>query len=135
MQTTESRSRTTTKIMLIDDSPTLRLQLGRALSEAGFVVIEAVDGLDGLEQLETHRDLSLIVCDVNMPRMDGIQFLAAVAAREASSPPVIMLTTEGHPDLIQTARACGACGWVAKPVEPHLLIAAAMKLTGGSTRA
>lgn len=119
----------TTTIMLIDDSATLRIQVRRALADAGFGVIEAVDGLDALEQLERHTQIDLIVCDVNMPRMNGIEFVAAVAARDGA-PPVIMLTTEGHPDLIHTAKACGALAWMVKPFNPEHLVAAAKKLTG-----
>jgi two-component system, chemotaxis family, chemotaxis protein CheY len=120
----------TTNIMLIDDSATLRLQVRRALSAAGFGVIEAVDGVDGLEKLAQNPDVRLIVCDVNMPRMSGIEFVTALAAQGGERPPVIMLTTEGHPDMIRAAKACGARAWMSKPFKPDLLVAAAKKMTG-----
>lgn len=118
-------------VMLIDDSATVRMQAAKALSAAGFGIIEATDGLEGLEKLATSEDaISLIVCDVNMPRMNGIDFVQALAHSGAVPPPVIMLTTEGHPDLVRTAKACGARGWMVKPFKPELLVAAAKKITG-----
>ena len=118
-------------VMLIDDSATVRLQAAKALSAAGFGIIEATDGLDGLEKLATSDDpIALIVCDVNMPRMGGIEFIEALGHTGNVPPPVIMLTTEGHPDLVRTAKACGARGWMVKPFKPELLVAAAKKITG-----
>jgi two-component system chemotaxis response regulator CheY len=115
-------------VMLVDDSATVRVQASKALSAAGFAVIEAVDGLDALAKLETSEDVSLIVCDVNMPRMSGIEFVEALSRLPRPLPPVIMLTTEGHPELIQRAKAFGAKGWMVKPFKPELLVAAARKL-------
>ncbi|MBX3234066.1 MAG: response regulator [Labilithrix sp.] len=117
-------------MMLIDDSATVRLEAARALSAAGFGVIEACDGIDGLEKLATSDEVKLIVCDVNMPRMNGIEFVEALSHTGALPPPVIMLTSEGHPDLVRTAKACGARGWMVKPFKPELLVAAARKITG-----
>ena len=100
------------------------------MSAAGFGIIEAMDGIDALEKLETSGEIALIVCDVNMPRMSGIEFVEALSKREGVRPPVIMLTTEGHPDLVKSAKACGARGWMVKPFKPELLVAAAKKITG-----
>lgn len=116
-------------VMLVDDSATVRMQASRALVAAGFSVIEAVDGLDALEKLETSGEIALIVCDVNMPRMGGIDFVETLSKSNGAKPPVIMLTTEGHPELIRHAKACGAKGWMVKPFKPDLLVAAAKKLT------
>jgi len=116
--------------MLVDDSATVRLQASKALSAAGFGIIEAIDGIDALEKLAVTDNIALIVCDVNMPRMNGIEFVEALAHTGALPPPVIMLTTEGHPDLVRTAKACGARGWMVKPFKPELLVAAAKKITG-----
>lgn len=117
-------------VLLIDDSATVRMSARKALSAAGFGVIEACDGVDALEKLDTSSDIDLIVCDVNMPRMTGIQFVENLSHREGVRPPVIMLTTEGHPDLVKTAKACGAKGWMVKPFKPEVLVAAARKITG-----
>jgi two-component system chemotaxis response regulator CheY len=119
-------------VMVVDDSATVRLQAGRALKEAGFEVIEAVDGLDALEKIQARNDVVLIVCDVNMPRMNGVEFVEALSKLPAVMPPVIMLTTEGHPHLIQRAKASGAKGWMIKPFKPALLVAAAAKLVAAA---
>ena len=116
-------------VMVIDDSATIRNQTTRVLSAAGFEVIQAVDGLDGLEKLGEREDFVLILCDVNMPRMDGLEFVEALSRRRAAMPFVIMLTTEGRPDLIRRAKAAGAKSWMIKPCKPEVLVAAAKSLT------
>jgi two-component system chemotaxis response regulator CheY len=116
------------KVLVIDDSLTVRKQVGMALTMAGFAVLEACDGADALEKLTVHADVALVVCDVNMPRMNGLEFLAHVR----TGLPVMMLTTEGQPELIQRAKALGAKGWLVKPFKPELLVAAARKLTASA---
>ncbi|HZU83918.1 MAG TPA: response regulator [Polyangiaceae bacterium] len=116
------------KILVIDDSLMVRQQVGRALTGAGFTVLEACDGVDALQKLAGSTDTRLIVCDVNMPRMNGIEFLERLSA-DRSAVPVVMLTTEGQPELIQRAKALGAKGWIVKPFKPEMLVAAAKKLT------
>src|SRR5690349_4608583 len=97
-------------VLVVDDSATVRTQAGRALTAAGFEVLEAIDGVDALDKLKTTSGIALVVCDVNMPRMSGIELIESLAKDEAR-PPVLMLTTEGHPQLIQRAKAFGAKGW------------------------
>lgn len=118
------------RILLVDDSATVRMQAGRALKLAGFEILEAVDGLDALEKLAGAPDVSLVVCDINMPRMSGVEFVEALAAKEGVKPHILMLTTEGHPHLVARARAAGARGWMSKPFKPEMLVATAKKLTG-----
>jgi two-component system chemotaxis response regulator CheY len=115
------------KILVIDDSAMVRQQVGRALMGAGFSIVEAADGVDALQKLASSPDTRLIVCDVNMPRMNGIEFLERLNA-DRSVVPVVMLTTEGQPELIQRAKSLGAKGWIVKPFKPELLVAAAKKL-------
>jgi two-component system chemotaxis response regulator CheY len=117
-----------TTILVIDDSQMVRQQVGRALKGAGFSIVEAVDGLDALAKLAEIPGTRLIVCDVNMPRMNGLEFLERLTAT-GSVLPVVMLTTEGQPELIQRAKALGAKGWIVKPFKPELLVAAAKRLT------
>src|SRR5437016_2216855 len=119
------------KVLIIDDSMMVRQQVGRALTAAGFSVVEAIDGVDALQKLESSPEMRLVVCDVNMPRMNGIEFLERLNA-DHSSVPVVMLTTEGQPELIQRAKALGAKGWIVKPFKPDLLVAAARKLTAAA---
>jgi two-component system chemotaxis response regulator CheY len=114
-------------ILVIDDSDTLRQQVRQTLLGAGYEVVEAPDGLDGLEKIRGSNNLSLVLCDINMPRMNGLEMLLALQ-REGSRIPIIMLTTEGQPTLIQRAREAGAKGWIVKPFKPELLIAAVVKI-------
>jgi two-component system chemotaxis response regulator CheY len=121
------------KVLIIDDSMMIRRQVGQALIGAGFSVIEATDGVDGLQKLTASPDTRLVVCDVNMPRMSGIEFLEALRRGENTADlPVVMLTTEGQPELVQRAKALGAKGWIVKPFKPDLLVAAAKRLTGAA---
>jgi two-component system chemotaxis response regulator CheY len=119
----------TQTVMVVDDSASVRLQASRALVSAGFKIIEAVDGLDALEKLTAGAVVALVVCDINMPRMSGVEFVESLAQQPGPKPPILMLTTEGHPALIQRAKASGAKGWMMKPFKPELLVAAARKLT------
>jgi two-component system chemotaxis response regulator CheY len=121
-------SKLDTKILVIDDSAMVRGQVSRALTAAGFAVLEASDGLDALEKLAANPDAKLIICDVNMPRMNGIEFLEE-KKRTGNSAAVVMLTTEGQPELIQKAKLLGARGWVVKPFKSEHLVATAKKLT------
>ncbi len=119
------------KIMVVDDSQTVRQQVGMALTQAGFEVVEAVDGQDGMEKIGLEPDLAMVICDVNMPRMNGIEMLTSVKADGKNAAlPVIMLTTEGQPELVERAKKVGAKGWIVKPFKPNLLVAAVKKLTG-----
>lgn|SRR5690349_16964496 len=117
------------KILIIDDSATVRQQVRMALESAGFDVEEAVDGADGKDRIGRSANLSAVVCDVNMPRMNGIEMLEAVKGdpRHAKLP-IMMLTTEGQPALVKRAKAAGATGWIVKPFKADLLIAALQKL-------
>jgi two-component system chemotaxis response regulator CheY len=114
--------------MIIDDSVSLRQAVGIALTSAGYEVLEACDGKDALARL-TGRKVHLILCDVNMPNMDGISFLKAL--REVPSykfTPVIMLTTEAGEDKKREGQAAGARAWVVKPFKPEQLLLAVAKL-------
>jgi two-component system chemotaxis response regulator CheY len=115
------------KILVIDDSETIRQQVKQALAATGYEILEAVDGVDGLEKLRGHGDVSMALCDVNMPRMNGLDMIAEVH-RGGPKIPILMLTTEGQPSLIRRARESGAKGWIVKPFKPELLVAAVTKL-------
>ena len=119
-----------TKIMVCDDSAIVRQQVSWALVEAGYDVVEAVDGQDACEKIELTRDISLLVCDVNMPRMDGLSLLSKIAGTTQKPPfPVLMLTTDGQPELIARAKSLGAKGWIVKPVASDILVKTVKKLT------
>jgi two-component system, chemotaxis family, chemotaxis protein CheY len=118
------------KVIVIDDSLTVRQQVGMALRQAGFEVLEASDGDEGVDLIAKTPDVSAVICDVNMPRMNGLDFLDAIKKDgKNQNLPVLMLTTEGQPQLIERAKKSGAKGWVVKPFKPELLVAAVRKLT------
>lgn len=117
-------------VLVVDDSPSARSRVTSVLAEGGFDVVEAVDGVDGHSKISSLEELSLVVCDINMPRMGGIAMLRLVKANPKHAHlPFIMLTTEGQPELIRTAKKVGAKGWMVKPFRPKLLLAAVTKLT------
>ena len=115
-------------ILIVDDSSSLRTVVRLALVRAGYEVLEAGDGIEGLEQLEKGR-VNLIVSDVNMPRMDGIAFVRKLKenARHKFTP-VIMLTTESQESKKAEGRAAGARAWITKPFQPSQLVDAVNKL-------
>ena len=109
------------RILIVDDSMVLRRQVSSALHGAGYAALEAADGVDALDQLERHSDISFVICDVAMPRMGGIEFLERV--REKNLPvDVVMLTTEAQPELVARAQRLGSRGWLTKPLQRELLL-------------
>jgi two-component system, chemotaxis family, chemotaxis protein CheY len=112
------------KILVIDDSPAIRQQVSLCLSRSGFEIVEATDGRDALTKVDS---CALAVCDVNMPGMNGIEFVKEMFQR-GSKMPIVMLTTEGRPELIAEAKKAGAKGWMVKPFKPEQLIAVVQKL-------
>ena len=119
------------KVMVVDDSRTMRQQVGIVLTAAGYEVIEAEDGLDGLEKVQQTADLAMVICDINMPKMNGLEMLANVKSDPRFTDlPFLMLTTEGQPALITKAKQAGAKGWIVKPFKPELLVATVRKLVG-----
>ena len=118
----------TKTILIVDDSSSLRTVVRLALVRAGYEVLEAGDGIEGLEQLEKGR-VNLIVSDVNMPRMDGIAFVRKLKENTRHKfTPVIMLTTEGQDAKKEEGRAAGARAWMVKPFNPPQLLDAVSKL-------
>lgn len=117
------------KILVVDDSAAVRQQVSLALSQAGFEVLEAEDGKIGADAIETDREIAMVICDVNMPNMNGIDMLTLVKSKpENDGLPILMLTTEGSPKLIKQAKEAGAKGWILKPFKAEQLVAAAQKL-------
>jgi two-component system chemotaxis response regulator CheY len=99
------------------------------LVQAGYSVCEAKDGVDGLSALAARRDIVMVICDVNMPVMNGLEMLARLQEDPSNATlPVLMLTTDGRADLIQQARRSGAKGWIVKPVKVDQLVAVVRKL-------
>lgn len=122
------------KFLIIDDSATVRKIVVRTLEQAGYQgseFLEAGDGEEGLEQLAKAGEIDLIVCDVNMPIMNGLDFLRALRADPASEYiPVLMVTTESSRRAIAEAMDIGANGYVVKPFTPAMLELAIRRLLG-----
>ena len=119
-----------TKVLVVDDSMMVRQQVRRALVSAGFDVFEAKDGLEDLGQVRVLEGIALVICDVHMPNMSGLEFLQALRDDPAfAATPVVMLTTEGQAHHIEKAEALGAKAWILKPFKAELVIAAVKKLT------
>jgi len=116
-------------ILTADDSASMRQMIGFTLRQAGYEVVEAVDGKDALAKLESGTSVGLIITDLNMPNMDGIELIRAVRARAASKfVPILMLTTESSDDKKASGKSAGATGWIVKPFSPDQLIAVVKKV-------
>lgn len=117
-------------IMVVDDSASLRQVVSIALKGAGFDVIEACDGKDGLSKINGQK-IHLIISDVNMPNMDGITLIRHLRQLpDYKFTPLLMLTTEAGMDKKQEGKAAGATGWIVKPFDPDQLIATIRKVMG-----
>jgi two-component system chemotaxis response regulator CheY len=115
-------------ILTVDDSASLRQMLGVVLRGEGYEVIEAVDGVDALSKLKG-RELNLILTDVNMPNMDGLEFTRrARAIPQYKFVPIVLLTTESAPEKKQEGKAAGATAWIIKPFNPDQLVAVVKKV-------
>ena len=111
-------------VLTVDDSRTMRDMLRMALAEAGFRVVQAEDGLHGLDVLKAEQP-QVVITDINMPRMDGFGFIEAVRKDNAyRAVPILVLTTESDDDKKMRARRAGATGWIVKPFDPVKLVAA-----------
>jgi two-component system chemotaxis response regulator CheY len=116
------------RIMTIDDSKTIRDMLMLTLSDAGFDVVQAVDGQDGLDVLGDDR-FDVIITDINMPRMDGYEVIRQLRKNPVhKSTPILVLTTECDVEKRNLARDAGATGWMVKPFDPERLIATVRKV-------
>lgn len=116
-------------VLIVDDSATIRQQANKALTEAGFTVQQAKDGLLGKARIEA-GGIDIVICDVNMPHMNGIEMLTAVKSDPRFAQlPIVMLTTEGSLQLVAEAKKAGATGWMMKPFWAEKLVATVTKLT------
>lgn len=116
------------KVLIVDDSETIRQQLASALEQAGFGVLEATDGFDGLE-CAAQNELCMVILDVNMPRLNGLEMLERLKSDPKNAQlPVLMLTTEVQQSMIERAKRAGARGWMIKPVKMDQLVSTVAKL-------
>lgn len=118
------------RILVVDDSPSVRRMVATTLRGAGYDVLEAEDGQDALDKSKGAA-LSGVITDQNMPRLDGLGFIRAFRARpESLGVPVVFLSTETEDSLKAQARAAGAVGWMKKPFEQAQLLAVMKKVVG-----
>lgn len=121
------------KIMIVDDASSIRQSLSYVLQQAGYEVIEAVDGADALKKIAGEK-VSLIVSDVNMPNMDGLTFVKTLKSdpqyADNKFTPVVMLTTEAGEDKKNEGKEAGVKAWMTKPFPPDKLLEAVSKLVG-----
>jgi two-component system chemotaxis response regulator CheY len=118
------------RILTIDDSKTMRDMLMLTLADAGFDVLQAVDGQDGVDLAE-RENFDIVITDINMPRMDGYEVIRQLRKRpEHQATPILVLTTESETDKKNIAREAGATGWLVKPFDPDKLIATVRKVAG-----
>jgi two-component system chemotaxis response regulator CheY len=115
-------------VMTVDDSATMRQMVSLVLRGGGYEVVEAVNGQDALSKLEG-RELHLFLSDVNMPGIDGLEFTRRLRAMpQYKFVPILLLTTESHPEKKQEGKAAGATGWMVKPFNPEQLLATVKKV-------
>jgi len=117
-------------VLTIDDSRTMREMLNHALVEAGYRVLQAVDGVEGLEVLQANGgDIDVVITDINMPRLDGFGVIEGVRADPAHrATPILVLTTESDAAKKERARSAGATGWIVKPFNPVKLVDAVRRV-------
>jgi two-component system chemotaxis response regulator CheY len=117
-------------VLAIDDSASIRQMVAFTLKSSGYEVVEAVDGMDGLEKAKA-KTFNLILSDQNMPRMDGLTLIKSLRGMpQYKTVPILMLTTESSDAMKQQGRAAGATGWLVKPFDPQKLIEIVKKVIG-----
>lgn len=116
------------RVLTVDDSRTMLAMLKHTLTSAGYEVLQAEDGQQGLDVL-AKESVDLVITDVNMPVMDGMTFIRNVrASGEHQSLPILILTTETSPEKRSEGRDAGGTGWIVKPFEPEKLVSVIQKV-------
>ena len=117
-------------IMTADDSASIRQMVSFTLGQAGYEIIEAKDGQDAIDKLNSNR-VDMLLTDLNMPRMDGIELIRQARANpKYKFTPIVMLTTESQDSKKQEGKQAGATGWIVKPFKPEQLLAVIKKVLG-----
>jgi two-component system, chemotaxis family, chemotaxis protein CheY len=118
------------QILIVDDSGSIRQSMKYVVEHAGYSVIEAANGKEALAVITPQT--KLVVTDINMPEMDGIELIKSIRAGTAplKTIPIIILTTESQPEMKQKGKNAGATAWIVKPFPPEDIISAIKKLIG-----
>lgn len=110
-------------ILVVDDSRSVLAVIGTTLKVAGYNVVQASDGLEGMEVLNSDKKIDMIITDLNMPNMDGIKFIQEIGKLENySSTPICMLTTETEQSKLESNAEISTDAWITKPVQPAKVI-------------
>jgi two-component system chemotaxis response regulator CheY len=118
------------RILAVDDSPSVRQMVKLSLSGAGYDIVEAGDGAEGLSKARAST-LDMVVTDLNMPVMNGLGLIRELRKLPAyRGVPILFLTTESDPEMKQQAKAAGATGWITKPFQQDQLVAIVRKVLG-----
>ena len=117
-------------ILAVDDSASIRQMVALTLKGAGYDVVEAVDGQDGLDKAKS-QSINLVLTDQNMPKMDGLTLIKSLRALpQYTTTPILMLTTEAGDAMKAQGKAAGATGWLVKPFDPQKLLEVVKKVIG-----
>ncbi len=115
-------------VLIVDDSSVVRMSLNYFLKENDFNVIEAVDGKDGLDKALKEKP-DLIISDINMPNMNGIEMIRNLRSQQATKyVPILVLTTESGKDMLEQGKNAGATGWIVKPFTNESLLSTIKKV-------
>ena len=118
-------------VLTVDDSASIRQMVAFTLKSAGYTVIEAVDGQDGLDKAKANATINLVLTDQNMPRMDGLTLIKTLRGLpQYRATPILMLTTESSDAMKTQGKAAGATGWLVKPFDPQKLLEIVKKVIG-----
>jgi two-component system chemotaxis response regulator CheY len=117
------------QILIVDDSSTVRDEVSTCLKSGGLTVVTAVDGKDGLVKLKADPGIKLVICDVNMPNMDGLTMVEKIRSELGNKAVnLIMLTTESSPNMKERGKAAGVKGWIVKPFKGAAVLETFKKL-------
>lgn len=117
------------KILVVDDSSTVRDEVSGFLKKSGLDVATAVDGKDGLSKIKGDVGIKLVICDINMPNMDGLTMAEKVRGELGNSTVnIVMLTTESSPSMKERGKAAGIKGWIVKPFKGEAVLESIKKL-------
>lgn len=117
-------------VLTVDDSASIRQMVAFTLKSAGYTVIEAADGEDGLAKAKSNA-INLVLTDQNMPKMDGLTLIKSLRALpQFRATPILMLTTESSDAMKAQGKAVGATGWLVKPFDPQKLLEVVKKVIG-----
>lgn len=116
-------------VLVVDDAASMRTLVASTLADQGMQVAEAGDGAAALDLFDRSGPFDLVVTDLNMPRMDGLELIRSLRTRAACRfTPILMLTTEAKPEMKQAGRQAGATGWLVKPFDPGALVGVVRKV-------